>query len=148
MKHHYLNEVCRRADIQGEGISVGKLSRGQKLARWEKILRDQGDRRLSTLEGTEFARPDRQAAMRAEQSPLSVAYKDPVLRSAGLANDTYGEAKRFFELTDRQLHHVVCHCHCGARISARLAADRVQLWVPASSWLGSARKAIARWFVD
>ena len=42
-----------------------------------------------------------------------MAFNDPVLRAAGLRDDSYGEAKRFFELTDRQLHWLVCYCHYG-----------------------------------
>jgi hypothetical protein len=48
------------------------------------------------------------AAMRSDSSPISVAFADPVLRAAGLENDSYGEAKRFFKLTDRQLHKIIC----------------------------------------
>jgi hypothetical protein len=49
--------------------------------------------------------------MRGDGSPISVAFEDPVLRAAGLENDNYGEAKRFFELTDGQLHEIICYCH-------------------------------------
>ncbi len=38
--------------------------------------------------------------MRSDHSPVSVAFSDPVLRVAGLSDDTFGEAKRFFELED------------------------------------------------
>ena len=41
-----------------------------------------------------------------------------LLRAAGLEDDTYGEAKRFFELSDRQLHKIVCFCHFGTALSA------------------------------
>jgi hypothetical protein len=46
-----------------------------------------------------------------------------------MSNDTYGEAKRFFELTDWQLHDIVCHCHYGAEMTARIAARRVRALV-------------------
>jgi hypothetical protein len=39
-------------------------------------------------------------ALRATDSPISVAFADPILRAAGLKDDTYGEAERFFEITD------------------------------------------------
>jgi hypothetical protein len=60
--------------------------------------------------------------MRADGSPISVAFKDPVLRAAGLENDSYGEAMRFFELSDNQLHKIICYCHFGASVSAATAA--------------------------
>jgi hypothetical protein len=60
--------------------------------------------------------------MRADDSPISVAFADPVLRAAGLKNDTYGEGKRFFEITDWQLHDILCFCHFGATMTAETAA--------------------------
>ena len=44
----------------------------------------------------------------------------------GLAGDTYGDAKRFFELSDWQLHDVVCHCHHGSEMTAKIAAQRIR----------------------
>ena len=64
--------------------------------------------------------------MRDDGSPISVAFEDPVLRVAGLENDNYGEAKRFFELTDRQLHEIICYCHFGATVSAVTAARHIR----------------------
>ncbi|TJX31685.1 MAG: hypothetical protein E5W21_30815, partial [Mesorhizobium sp.] len=67
----------------------------------------------------------RQAA-RADGSPISVALEDPLLKAAGLRNDTYGEALRFFELSDWQLHEIVCSCHVGATMQSKWAAARVR----------------------
>ena len=69
--------------------------------------------------------------MRHDNSPLTVALEDAIFRAQGLRDDTYGEAKRFFELTDRQLHEIVCHCHVGATIRARWAASRVRAAISA-----------------
>ena len=63
--------------------------------------------------------------MRSSGSPLWVAFEDPVLRAEGLTSDTYGEAKRFFELTDRQLHNIVCYCHHGVTMTAETTARHV-----------------------
>ena len=51
-------------------------------------------------------------------SPLTVAFEDPVLRSAGLASDQFGEVARFFGLSPWQLHDVVCNCHFGETVAA------------------------------
>ncbi|MDP9812634.1 hypothetical protein J2W42_005504 [Rhizobium tibeticum] len=48
--------------------------------------------------------------------PIAVAYEDAVFRAEGLSDDTYGEAKRFFELSDWQLHRFVCSCHSGTTV--------------------------------
>lgn len=43
-----------------------------------------------------------------------------------MENDSYGEAKRFFELSDEQLHDLVCFCHFGERVSAAVVARRLR----------------------
>ena len=74
--------------------------------------------------------------MRRVNSPFSIAFEDPVLRAEGLGSDTYGDAKRFFELTDRQLHNIVCYCHLGASISAEATACRVRAAINGSGDVG------------
>ncbi len=64
--------------------------------------------------------------MRGAGSAITVAFEDSLLRTEGLKDDTYGEAKRFFELTDWQLHDIVCYCHFGATMSAGTAARRIR----------------------
>lgn len=145
MKHQTLFEVHERADIQREAPAQAPMSRTARLERWVEVLTEQGGDLLTTLEGTEYKSVDERAVMRRDNSPLTVAYRDPVLRGAGLANDTYGEAKRFFGLSDHDLHYVVCHCHCGARMSGHAAADRVHALVPGGSWLRNVIGALRRW---
>ena len=43
-----------------------------------------------------------------------------------MKNDTYGEAKRFFELSHGQLHKIVCYCHFGATVSAEKTARYIR----------------------
>jgi hypothetical protein len=64
--------------------------------------------------------------MRADGSPLTVAYNDPVLRAAGLNSDTLGDAMRFFELSEHQAHRVLCYCMHGRMIEGRTAAATIR----------------------
>jgi len=98
------------------------LSRTERLRRWIALLETGPVRHLRTLYETEYQDPEARDAMRQNNSPLSIAFADPVLRRDGLRDDTYGEAKRVFGLSDRQLHHLVCYCRHGSRISTRRAA--------------------------
>jgi hypothetical protein len=41
---------------------------------------------------------------------------------AGLENDTCGEPKRFVDLSDRQLHRIVCYCHFAMTVNAARTA--------------------------
>ncbi|MDZ4226342.1 MAG: hypothetical protein U1C66_02540 [Patescibacteria group bacterium] len=102
------------------------MTRKQKLERWAELLDVKTGQRLNTLHGTEYQMGLTREDMRADNSPISVAFKDPVLRTAGLRDDTYGEAKRFFELTDWQLHDILCYCHFGSTMTAETAARGVR----------------------
>ena len=63
--------------------------------------------------------------MRADGSAIAVALADPILRAGGMRTDTYGEAKRFFALTDRQMHDILCYCQYGDTSSAQAAARAI-----------------------
>jgi hypothetical protein len=102
------------------------LTRGERLARWAVLLEQTPDQRLSTLPETEYQPARVRDAMRSAGSPITVAFEDPMLRAEGLQNDTYGEAKRFFELTDWELHQLVCSCNSGATVRAEAAARCVR----------------------
>jgi hypothetical protein len=123
MKHLTLDELRQLAEVH---TAKPALSRDERLTRWAELLEAQPERNLRTLHGTEFQAGESRDSMRAAESPISVAFADPVLRAEGMKDDTYGEARRFFELTDWQLHDVLCHCHYGAAISAGAAARRVR----------------------
>lgn len=125
MKHHALEQLQTVAKVNHD-YPHAAMSRRERLERWAELLDRNPHRPLSTLNETEYRPALERAAMRVEGSPISVAYDDPVLRAAGLEGDSYGEAKRFFELTDNQLHRLVCHCHFGATLSAANAAHNVR----------------------
>ena len=101
-------------------------SRRARLERWAELLEHELGRRLRAIHGIEHVSPEARAALRADGSPLSVAYADPVLRAAGLKGDTVGDAAAFFGLWHGQLHHLLCFCHHGETLAAGTAAARVR----------------------
>jgi hypothetical protein len=102
------------------------LSRKQKLTLWAEALERLGEQRLRTLFEVEYApEPDRMR-IRADNSPVSVAAALPRLQQAGLAGDTVGDAMRFFELAEWQLHAMLCYCLYGETMAASSAAERVR----------------------
>lgn len=125
MKHQALEQLQIVAKVD-QDYPRQAMSRSERLERWAELLEQDPNRRLSTLLQTEYQPVRARAAMRGDSSPISVAFEDPVLRAAGLENDSYGEAKRFFELTDRQLHEVICYCHFGATVKAATAARHIR----------------------
>jgi hypothetical protein len=98
------------------------MDRAQRLERWSMLLERDPNRALRALAGTEYRAPRERDVMRVDGSPLSVALGDAVLREEGLRDDTYGEAKRFFGVSDEQLHEIVCYCHVGDQMMAARAA--------------------------
>lgn len=125
MKHQSIEQLQAYAEIQSGNPHL-QMSRTERLERWAELLEREPDRRLGTLSGTEFAPYEARQAMRASGSPLTVAFEDVAFRAAGLTDDSYGEAKRFFSLSDRQLHNIVCYCHFGETVKGDIAARRVR----------------------
>ena len=100
-------------------------TRSQRMRRWRDLLLQQGDRPLRPLLHLEFRDPDDRARCRADNSPLDLAFADPVLRAAGLAGDTVGHAEAFFGLNARQTHYLLCDCHYLGAMAAGRVARRV-----------------------
>lgn len=125
MKHQTVDQLHAVADVHAEATYL-VATRGERLERWAQLLEQNPNRCLGALTGTEYQSVEMRERMRSAGSPITVAFEDPIFRALGLKEDTYGEAKRFFELTDWQLHDIVCHCHVGATMPARWAASRVR----------------------
>ncbi|SFQ07968.1 hypothetical protein SAMN03159463_05585 [Mesorhizobium sp. NFR06] len=139
MKHQTPHELQSVAVIDRLGL-IPLATRAERIERWAELLDRSPLRCLAALTGTEYVDPDVRERVRADGSALSVAFADPLLRAAGLRSDTYGEAKRFFELSDWQLHDVVCSCHAGTTMKASWAAARVRRLISANrffAWLRS-----------
>jgi len=139
MQYASRSEIERIAELPEVGPVMTKAAR---LERWADLLSRTSNAMLDTLEGTEHHSPELRSSMRSDRSPFAVAYGDPVLRAAGLRSDTYGEIKRFFELSDRQLHGLACACHWGRYVQGQVAAERVRALVPRPTRLGRVVQAI------
>ncbi|NEK19770.1 hypothetical protein [Rhizobium leguminosarum] len=111
-----VSPTCKRLEI----------TRRERLERWAESLERSPRPFLKTLHETEYQPISDRLALRDDGTPISVAFADPILRAAGMENDSYGEAKRFFELSDEQLHDLVCFCHFGERVGAATVARRLR----------------------
>ena len=111
-------EQARKLATVLPGDTVSAMSSSEKLLRWADCLKAHGSGRLRLLHGTEYTPDYRRAGLREDDSLLSLAYRDPLLRTLGLVGDTYEDARRFFGLSHAALHKVVCSCHY-AGIAAR-----------------------------
>src|SRR5690349_9414115 len=125
MKHQSLDKLQVVAEVD-RNYARPEMTHSERLGRWAELLERSPEERLNTLRETEYQLDSVRARMREDGSALSVAFQDQVLRDAGLKDDTYGEAKRFFELTDGQLHEVICYCHLGETVSAATTARHIR----------------------
>ncbi|UVK54527.1 hypothetical protein DBIPINDM_000943 [Mesorhizobium sp. AR02] len=143
MKHQTLDQLHAIAEVE-PSAPYSTLTRNQRIERWAELLERHPERCLGTLTGTEYLDWEARDVARGDGSAISVAFEDPVFRTLGLKDDTYGEAKRFFEIADWQLHEIVCSCHVGATMRARWAATRVRAAISGNRIFGWLRRMIAR----
>ena len=142
MRHQTQDQLHKVAEIRSDPTHLA-MTRDERLARWAELLEQQPGRPLAALPGTEHHPAATRDTMRNEGSPLTVAFEDPILRAEGLKDDTYGEAKRFFEVTDWQLHNIVCYCHVGARMQASRAARYVRAAIGEGGFIAGLRNLVS-----
>lgn len=143
MKHQTFEELNEVAEVEA---SFPAMTRTQRLEHWAMLLERNPEWCLAAFPGTEYMTLDVRDNAQSRGSALSIAFADPTLRAEGLKSDAYGEAKRFFELADWQLHAIVCHCHVGGTMKAGWAATQVRSAIDKESGiLSKLREAIARW---
>jgi hypothetical protein len=127
MEYKTLGELAGRADVRLEPPFMRRpMAKHERLERWATLLARHPERQLSSVEEIEYGTVREQQAKRADDSALSVAFADPVLREEGLESDRVGDAARFFELSHWELHQLACSCHYGRTMSAGTAALRVR----------------------
>ncbi len=125
MKLKTLEELKQVAQVRPP-LARDRMSNRQRLERWAEVLELAPQRYLRSLFETEYMSRRRRYALREDNSPVTVAFEDSVLRAEGLESDRYGDALKFFELSDDELHHMVCYCHHGPTMAPRAVATRVR----------------------
>jgi hypothetical protein len=126
MEHKTLQQIRSIASIRPTLGQLARMSKRERLERWAELLERQQGRRLRTLMRVEYAPPAERGSVRADDSPLTVAFEDPVLRGEGLRSDSFGDATAFFDLSEAEAHNILCFCHYGETMSSEVAAARVR----------------------
>jgi len=136
MRHRTLDEVTQVATITPLHAPSSREVRRDRLRRLATLLEryDGPIRLLSQIEHVPL-RTRRQ--LRADFSPLALAFQDDALRREGLISDRLGDGVAFFGLSQRQAHHLFCDCHYGVAISGRTVARRVRAMAE--------RRSLAEW---
>ena len=126
MKHTPVAEISRVADVHPIPLKP-PMTRVERLERWAEVLDREPDRVLTSIEEIEWKSEAERRAMRSDDTALTVALEDPVLRAEGLASDRLGDAMAFFRLTDADAHFALCSCIYGQSMQAGVAARRVRM---------------------
>lgn len=126
MQHQDLDRIQGVKSLEPMFGRTAKMSRAERLKRWADLLDAQAGRPLRALEDVEYVGPAVRREMRKDDSPLTVAFADPVLRADGLAGDRLGQAMDYFSLSERQAHWLLCDCHYGGRMTSSEVASRVR----------------------
>lgn len=136
MEHKDLDTLRSVADVQPR-----PLTRQERLQRWISLLESDPTRRLNSLGEIEYKPPAERALVREDNSPLSIAYADPVLRADGLESDRLGDAMRYFEISDGQAHYALCSCLSGHTAESGSFARRLRNSTGSTAW----HSAIGAW---
>ncbi len=99
--------------------------RQRRLTRLAEIL-EQHDDTVPLLSRMEYAPWNERPYLRADRSPLTIAFEDEGFRREGLSGDRLGDIIGFFELTDREAHHLLCYCHYASSVTSRMVAERAR----------------------
>ena len=123
MEYRTFDQLRRVADVHA--AEERSMSRRERLERWADVLEREPSRRLLSLGEIECKTKEERRVMRSDNSPLTVAFHDPILRAEGLASDRLGDAISFFELTEGQAHRLLCSCMNGWSMLAGTTARRI-----------------------
>lgn len=126
MQHQELDKIQGVKSLDPLFARGQKLSRSERLNRWAELLEALAGRPLRALEDVEYVSPAVRRELRKDDSPLAIAFDDPILRADGLKSDRLGDAMDYFGLSDRQAHWLLCDCHYGGRMTASEVAARVR----------------------
>lgn len=124
MEHKPVDTLRGVAEVHE--FKQGFLSRRDRLERWAELLERQPKRRLRSLGEIEFTPEEKRPELRSDESPITVAYEDPILRADGLRGDRLGDAMEYFDLSERSAHRLLCSCMNGWSMEAGVTARKVR----------------------
>jgi len=149
MKYMPLEDIKLEAKVSPVLRETPRTRRRRRLERLATLLeRHHGT--VNLLSGIEYTTYSARLRLRADDSPLALAYSDPLLRQEGLDGDTLGDAVIFFDLAQGEAHHLFCDCHypiptrsemvgararsVAAKLSFREMRERIWRLVAARLW--------------
>jgi len=124
MKYRSVDELRGASQIQS--TLPQPMTRDERIGRWAMLLEANPDRLVHTLSEIETKHGRQRHVLHADNSALTVAFEDPVLRDEGLESDTLADAITFFGLSECDAHYVLCSCLNRQTMTAGAAALKVR----------------------
>ena len=125
MKHETLDELRLRAELLPANDQIQKMSRRERLRRWADVL-DQHPGHLRPFVRIEYLSPRERRELRGEETPLAIAFSDPILRADGLQSDSLGDGLAYFDIPEQTGHRLLCDCHYSGTMTGENVAARVR----------------------
>lgn len=123
MKHVPLGSL---EGFAGLTLADRPMTQRERLNRWAEVLEKEPDRRLRPLLRVELYAERERDLLRGDETPLALAYADPVMRADGLSSDRLGDARTYFGLGGGDIHALVCDCRYQGRMRASDVARRLR----------------------
>jgi hypothetical protein len=128
MEHKSLEQLRDQAAVVELEERVAPSPRELRRMRLERLAevmaRHSGP--VTLLTRIEYLPEKDRLPMRIDNSPLEIAYRDPVLRGQGLAGDRLGDGLTFFDLSQAEAHYLLCDCHYSGMITGDMIAARAR----------------------
>lgn len=136
MKHQSPEQMREAAAVFATPAPT--MTRKDRLERWADLLDAHGGP-LEALRRIEYLTDAERRAYRGTNTPLNVAYADPVLRRDGLGGDTLGDSMDYFEMNAEDAHHLLCDCHYMGSLTGHGLAARLRRYAGGGGVMAWAR---------
>jgi hypothetical protein len=130
MEHRPLDELRDHANIVELEARVAESPRALRRARLERFAKvlAQHEGVVTLFSRIEYMPEQERQPLRVDNSPLEIAYRDPLLRAQGLASDRLGDGIAFFDLSQGEAHYLLCDCHYTGLVTGDMLAERSR-WI-------------------
>ena len=126
MEHRSLDKLEGRANVVELEAHITQSPRELRRARLKRLakLLAQHNGPVTLFSRIEYLAEHERAALRVDNSPLEIAYRDPLFRAQGLASDRLGDGVVFFDLSPGEAHCLLCDCHYTGLVTGGMLAER------------------------
>jgi hypothetical protein len=125
MRHASLDVLKQTATVIPAEEAPRTMTRKEKMERWADIVEAYGDS-LRPFYQVEYLSRQERRGLKGDNTPLALAYADPVLRAQGLTSDNYDVGRTFFQMSEPEAHRLLCDCHYPGGMHSSQVAARIR----------------------